>query len=155
IMTGSSSNNNGTARFRSIVGTNLANGNVASAALTISQRTCQSADSTGGTPICTAGQVGQRLLDITGFSSLLQPYSQFTGGVNVFDSNDYSMYNGLEVIFKRRITNGLGFQLAYTLSKSMDNRSWDPSLSGVSTGSVQAASSTPFDIRDRHINYAW
>ncbi len=40
-------------------------------------------------------------------------------------------------------------------SLSKDNRSWDPSLSTVSTGSVQSASSTPFDLRDRSLNYAW
>src|SRR6185369_12617648 len=38
---------------------------------------------------------------------------------------------------------------------SKDNRSWDPSLSTVSTGSVQSASSTPFDLRDRSLNYTW
>jgi hypothetical protein len=75
--------------------------------------------------------------------------------MNVFDSNDYSRYDGLQFIFKRRISSGLGFQVAYTLSKSKDNRSWDPSLSTVSTGSVQSASSTPFDLRDRRINYTW
>jgi hypothetical protein len=111
------------------------------------------ADVTAG--ICTNAQLNQRLLDINGFPFLLQPYPQFTGGLNVFDSNDYSNYHGLQFIFKRRISNGLGFQLGYTLSKSKDNRSWDPSLSTVSTGSVQSASSTPFDLRDRSLNYAW
>ncbi|HYV13403.1 MAG TPA: hypothetical protein VE980_21040, partial [Pyrinomonadaceae bacterium] len=76
-------------------------------------------------------------------------------GLNVFDSSDYSHYNGLQFILKRRINAGLGFQFGYTLSKSKDNRSWDPSLSTVSTGSVQAASSTPFDLRDRSLNYTW
>src|SRR6185295_20021348 len=66
-----------------------------------------------------------------------------------------SNYRGLQMIYKRRINAGLGFQFAYTLSKSKDNRSWDPSLSTVSTGSVQAASSTPFDLRDRSLNYTW
>jgi hypothetical protein len=73
----------------------------------------------------------------------------------VFDSSDYSNYGGLQFIFKRRIQKGLGFQFGYTLSKSKDNRSWDPSLSTVSTGSVQSASSTPFDLRDRNLNYTW
>src|SRR6185295_10199936 len=66
-----------------------------------------------------------------------------------------SNYRGLQMIFRRRINAGLGFQFAYTLSKSKDNRSWDPSLSTVSTGSVQSASSTPFDLRDRSLNYTW
>jgi hypothetical protein len=75
--------------------------------------------------------------------------------LNVFDSSDYSNYGGLQFIFKRRINAGLGFQFAYTLSESKDNRSWDPSLSTVSTGSVQSASSTPFDLRDRNLNYTF
>lgn len=156
LMTGSSANNNGTARFRALNTTALTNtgtagGSVASAAIVLSQKLCVTADITAGIP-CT---VGQRLLDLSGNGSLIQPFSQFTGGLNVFDSSDYSHYNALEVIFKRRVSGGLGFQLAYTLSKSMDNRSWDPSLSTISTGSAASASSTPFDNRNRNLNYAY
>jgi hypothetical protein len=153
IMSGNANNNGGTTRFRALNTTNITQGSVAAAALTVSQRTCTSDDVTGG--ICTNAQVGRRLLDINNLSFLLQPYPQFTGGLNVFDSNDYSNYGGLQFIFKRRISAGLGFQFGYTLSKSKDNRSWDPSLSTVSTGSVQSASSTPFDLRDRNLNYTW
>ena len=153
IMTGNAANNGGTARFRALNTTQITQGSVAAAALTVSQRTCQAAEVTAG--VCTNAQLNQRLLDLTGFPFLLQPYPQFTGGLNVFDSNDYSNYHGLQFIVKRRLTNGLTFQLGYTFSKSKDNRSWDPSLSTVSTGSVQAASSTPFDLRDRHLNYTW
>lgn len=153
IMSGNAANNGGTARFRALNTTAITQGSVASAALVTSQRTCQSADVTAG--LCTNAQLNRRLLDLHGFTFLLQPYPQFTGGFNVFDSSDYSDYHGLQFIFKRRITGGLGFQFAYTLSKSQDNRSWDPSLSTVSTGSVQSASSTPFDLRDRSLNYTW
>jgi hypothetical protein len=154
LLTGNANNNSGSTRFRALVTQNTINqGNVASAALTVSQRTCQAADVTAG--VCTNAQLGQRLVNQGGFKYFLQAFPQFTGGLNVFDSSDYSLYNGLEIIFKRRINRGLGFQLAYTLSKSKDNRSWDPSLSTVSTGSVQAASSTPFDLRDRKLNYTW
>lgn len=153
IMTGNAANNGGTARFRALNTTNITQGGAAAAALVVSQRTCQAADVTAG--VCTNPNLNRRLLDVNGFTYLLQPYPQFTGGLNVFDSNDYSNYRGLQFIFKRRIANGLGFQLGYTLSKSKDNRSWDPSLSTVSTGSVQSASSTPFDLRDRNLNYAW
>ena len=153
IMSGSANNNGGTARFRALNTTNITQGSVAAAALTVSQRTCTSDDVAGG--ICTNAQVGRRLLDLNGLSFLLQPFPQFTGGLNVFDSSDYSNYAGLQFIFKRRINTGLGFQFGYTLSKSKDNRSWDPSLSTVSTGSVQSASSTPFDLRDRSLNYTW
>lgn len=153
LFTGNAANNAGTATFRAAATTNtISLGNVASAALTASQRLCQPADVTNG--ICTA--TGVQLISRTvGNPFVFQPFTQFTGGLNVFDSNDYSRYDALELVFKRRMTNGLGFQLAYTLSKSKDNRSWDPSLSTVSTGSVQSASSTPFDLRDRRLNYAW
>jgi hypothetical protein len=113
---------------------------------------CQPADVTAG--FCTASGV-QLISQTVGNPFVFQPYTQFTGGINVFDSSDYSRYDALELVFKRRITNGLGFQLAYTLSKSKDNRSWDPSLSTVSTGNSQAASSTPLDLRDRSLNYTW
>ena len=152
LFTGNSANNAGTTTFRGLNTASIANGSVASAALSTSQRLCQTADVTNG--ICTATGV-QLIGRTTGNPFVFQPYTQFTGGLNVFDSSDYSNYHGLEFIFKRRITNGLGFQLAYTWSKSKDNRSWDPSLSTVSTGSVQSASSTPFDLRDRKLNYAW
>jgi Carboxypeptidase regulatory-like domain/TonB-dependent Receptor Plug Domain len=154
IMSGNANNNAGTARFRALNTTNITQGSVAAAALTVSQRTCTSTDDVPA-GICTNAQVGRRLLDVNGFPFLLQPFPQFTGGLNVFDSNDYSNYAGLQFIFKRRINTGLGFQFGYTLSKSKDNRSWDPSLSTVSTGSVQSASSTPFDLRDRSFNYTW
>jgi hypothetical protein len=153
IMSGNAANNGGTARFRALNTTALTQGSAATLALAVSQRTCQSADVSAG--ICTNAQLNQRLLDLTGFPFLLQPYPQFTGGLNVFDSNDYSNYHGLQLILKRRINSGLGFQVGYTLSKSKDNRSWDPSLSTVSTGSSQSASSTPFDLRDRSLNYTW
>ncbi|HJP93152.1 MAG TPA: carboxypeptidase regulatory-like domain-containing protein [Pyrinomonadaceae bacterium] len=153
IMSGNAANNGGTARFRALNTTNITQGSVAAAALIVSQKTCASDDISAG--ICTSAQSGRRLLDLYGFPFLLQPYPQFTGGFNVFDSNDYSNYGGLQFIFKRRINAGLGFQFGYTFSKSKDNRSWDPSLSTVSTGSVQSASSTPFDLRDRNLNYTW
>jgi hypothetical protein len=153
LFTGNAANNAGTATFRSVATTNtISLGNVATAAQNVSQRLCQAGDVTNG--ICTA--TGAQLISRTvGNAFLFQPYPQFTGGFNVFDSNDYSNYHGLQLIFKRRISSGLGFQFGYTLSKSKDNRSWDPSLSTVSTGNTQSASSTPFDLRDRSINYTW
>lgn len=157
LMSGNASNNNGSARFRALNTTALAatgagSGAAGSAAVTLSQRTCQAADVTA--TICTSAQLNQRLLDINGFPFLIQPYPQFTGGLNVFDSNDYSNYNAVELLFKRRMTAGLSFQLAYTWSKSKDNRSWDPSLSTINTANSQAGSATPFDLRDRSLNYA-
>jgi hypothetical protein len=152
LFTGNAANNAGTATFRTLASADIANGSVATAANRVSQRLCLAADVTAG--ICTS--TTQQLLSQTIANPFLfQPFPQFTGGFNVFDSNDYSNYRALELIVKRRITNGLGYQLAYTWSLSKDNRSWDPSLSTVSTGSSQAASSTPFDLRNRNLNYAW
>lgn len=138
LLTGTSNANGSVALFRSQFTGNLSNGNVATAAQTLARRS------------------GTTALTANGFSPFFfQQYPQFNGGLNVFDSNDHSFYQGLEFIFKRRITNGLGFQFAYTLSKSKDNRSFDPSLTTISGGTVQSASSTPFDLRDRNINYTY
>jgi len=99
---------------------------------------------------------GTRSLTSLGFSPFFFfQYPQFAGGFNVFDSSDYSNYSGLEFIFKRRFNTGLGFQVAYTWSESKDNRSFDPTQTTVSTGTSQSASSTPFNINDRSLNYSW
>lgn len=152
LFTGNAANNAGTATFRTLASASIANGSAATAALNVSQRLCLAADVTAG--FC--GAAGQQLISQTVANPFVfQPYPQFTGGLNVFDSSDYSNYKALEFVFKRRLTGGIGYQFAYTLSLSKDNRSWDPSLSTVSTGSVQSASSTPFDLRDRSLNYTW
>lgn len=124
--------------FRTQFSTDLTNSNVGTVAQTL------------------ARQTGTLALTARGFSPFFfQKYPQFNGGVNVFDSNDYSDYHGFQFILKRRMSNGLGYQLGYTRSTSKDNRSWDPSLSTVNTGNSQAGSSTPFDLRDRNLNYAF
>ena len=145
LFTGSTTNNAGTTTFRSLSAVSSAlsssqtGGGVAAAALAVSQRTSS----------------GNQLIATTiNNPFFLQPLPQFTGTVNVLDSNDVSRYNGLEVILKRRITNGIGYQVAYTLSKSMDTRSFDPTFSTVSRGTAQSASSTPYDINNRGLNYA-
>jgi hypothetical protein len=91
-----------------------------------------------------------------GFSPFyFQPYPQFTGAVNVIDSNDRSRYNALEIQFSRRSSKGLAFQASYTLAKSEDTRSFDPALTLLTRGGTgQSAANTPFDINDRDLNYA-
>lgn len=159
LFAGSTTNNAGTATFRSIPAITTAlgplstgGGGVATAAAIVSQRFCQPADVTAGR--CTS--TSQQLINQTiGNPFFIQPFPQFTGSVNVLDSNDYSRYNGLEVILKRRIGNGIGYQLAYTYSLSKDTRSFDPTFTTVSRGSAQSASSTPFDINNRRLNYSY
>ena len=94
---------------------------------------------------------------VNGFSPFFfRPYPQFSGtpGIRVLDSNDYSVYNALELELKKRFSNSVSFQFSYTLAKSTDTRSFDPTFSVVSTANAQSASSTPFDNRDRRLNYA-
>ena len=53
------------------------------------------------------------------------PYPQFTS-FNVLDSNDFSTYHALEAQLTRRFSNGISFNIAYTWSKALDTRSFDP-----------------------------
>lgn len=90
-----------------------------------------------------------------GFSPFFfQPYPQFSGAVNVLDNNDESHYNALEVQLSRRFRSGFGFQASYTLAKSTDTRSFDPTFALANRGSAQSASDTPYDIRNRKANLA-
>ncbi|MBZ5619473.1 MAG: carboxypeptidase regulatory-like domain-containing protein [Acidobacteriia bacterium] len=82
------------------------------------------------------------------------PYPQYGSGMNVVDSNDFSTYHALEVQVERRLTSGIAFQVGYTWSKSLDTRSFDPTLTVVGTGNASTASDTPFDIYNRRLNYA-
>lgn len=82
------------------------------------------------------------------------PYTQFSGGLNVIDSNDFSTYHALEAQITRKLTDGISFNVGYTWAKSMDTRSFDPTLTVVGTGNASTAANTPFDINNRRLNYA-
>jgi Carboxypeptidase regulatory-like domain/TonB-dependent Receptor Plug Domain len=113
-----------------------------------------------------AGQLGSRLqggrllTELAGLGPyFFYPYPQFLGGggggaLIVIDSEDWSRYHALEVKLERRFRGGLGWLLGYTLAKSQDTRSFDPAFTVANTGSAQSASSTPFNIHDRSLNYA-
>jgi hypothetical protein len=125
---------------RSQYASNLSTGSVASLAASLGQRI----------------QNGKTLPELAGLSPFFfVPYPQFMGGMYVIDSNDFSHYNGLEVRLQRAFSNGVSFNLSYTLSKSMDTRSFDPTSTVVSTGTAQSASNTPFDLHNRYGNYAY
>jgi hypothetical protein len=99
-------------------------------------------------------QSGATLPELAGLGPyFFFPYPQFLGGLIVIDSNDYSRYHALQTQIERRYAGGY-VSLAYTLAKSMDTRSFDPAFTTVATGASQSASSTPFDIFDRSLNYA-
>ncbi|MFN2412216.1 MAG: TonB-dependent receptor domain-containing protein, partial [Pyrinomonadaceae bacterium] len=143
LFTGSSGNAAGTGTFRGLtaVQTALAQGAVGSAALVLSQNATVRARE----------------------PFFFQPYPQFSGGLNILETNDLSRYNGLEIIMKRRFMNGLSYQASYTYSLSKDTRSWDPTFATANrTGLVgglpvtpQSSSSTPYNINDRSLNYSW
>ncbi|PYR58429.1 MAG: hypothetical protein DMF85_10740 [Acidobacteria bacterium] len=103
-------------------------------------------------------QSGKTLPELAGLGSyFFFPYPQFLNsptGVVVIDSNDYSRYHALETKLERRYGNGLGYFVGYTLSRSKDTRSYDPAFTVVSTANNQSASSTPFNVHDRSLNYA-
>ena len=149
LMTGSAGNNAGSSQFRTVFSSELNQGSVASAAFLLNQRFT-------GT---------QRTIVANGFSPFFfQPYPQFSGnqtsgGLIVIDSNDFSTYHGLELQVSRRVGRGLLMQLAYTLSKSMDTRSFDPTFSTAvrttsATNASPSAQNTPLDLRNRRLNYA-
>ncbi len=82
------------------------------------------------------------------------PFPQFSGGVTVLDSNDFSTYHGLVLQAQQRFRNGVYFQFSYTFSKSLSTRDFDPTFTVVATQNSQGASSTPFDIYNgRKLNY--
>jgi hypothetical protein len=155
LFTGNAADNDGTARFRALNGTAITQGSVATLALAASQKVCVAgADVTGG--LCTSGQIGQRILDIWGFGTFFQPFSQYTGGLFVVDSNDYSNYNGLEITFRRRMKDGLSFQFGYTFATSKDTRSFDPVFTTVQAGvTSQTGANYPFDNANRDLNYSY
>jgi hypothetical protein len=80
------------------------------------------------------------------------PFPQYSN-VTVIDSNDFSTYNGMVLQYQQHYKNGIQFQVSYTLSKALATRDFDPTFTVVSTQNAQGASSTPFDINNRKLNY--
>lgn len=111
-------------------------------------------NSVAGLATSLAQQIGANL-PARGFSPFFFfDFPQYTGGVSVVDNFDFSNYHAAELQLSRRFRDGLSFQISYTLAKSLDTRSFDPTFTVAAAGAVQSASSTPFDLRNRRINYA-
>jgi hypothetical protein len=129
----------GSQMVRRLFATQLSQNSVAALAATLGRRV----------------QGGRTLPELAGLGPFFFfAYPQFAGGMNVLDSGDRSRYHALELTVQRRFARGFGFMIGYTLSQSKDTRSFDPAFSTVRTGTNQSASSTPFDIHDRSLNYA-
>ena len=78
---------------------------------------------------------------------------QFSGGVTVIDSNSFSTYNGLVMQYRQHFKAGITFQVSYTYSKALATGDFDPTFTVYSTANSQGASSTPFDLYNRKLNY--
>ncbi|HEY3442137.1 MAG TPA: carboxypeptidase regulatory-like domain-containing protein [Paludibaculum sp.] len=129
----------GSAALRRIYTTNLRNNDVATIAQDISRR----AVSGKGQP------------EAAGLSPFFfVAYPQFANGMFVIDANDWSNYNAVQAQFQRRMTSGLEFQFSYTFGRSNDSRSFDPALTSLTGANNQSAGSSPFDIKNRRLNYA-
>ncbi|HUE84360.1 MAG TPA: hypothetical protein VMM84_19825, partial [Pyrinomonadaceae bacterium] len=133
----------GAAFIRRFFSTTVANSNVASLAAALNGVTI------------TQGGVTRNLPDATGLGKFFFiPYPQFNaGGMQIIDSNSFSNYHGGVFQLSRRFEQGLEFTVAYTFSKSLDDKSYDPTFTRISAGNVVSAQSTPFDASNRRLNY--
>lgn len=99
-------------------------------------------------------QSGQNVTALSGKGAFaVIPFPQFSGAVTAIDSNDFSTYNGLVLQVQQRYRNGIQFQFSYTFSKALATRDFDPTFTVVGTQNAQSASSTPFDVNNRKLNY--
>ncbi len=81
------------------------------------------------------------------------PFPQFSGAVSTIDPSDFSTYNGLVLQVQQRFRNGVYFQFSHTFSKSLSTRDFNPTFTVYGTANSQSASSTPFDLYNRKLNY--
>jgi hypothetical protein len=128
----------GSAAMRRIYTTDLRNNNVGAIAQDISRRSVS----------------GKGQPEAAGLSPyFFIAYPQFANAMFVVDANDWSSYNAIQAQFQRRMTGGLEFQFSYTFARSLDSRSFDPTFTVASGANNQSAGSTPFDIKNRNLNY--
>lgn len=133
----------GAAFLRRFFESTVANNNVASLAATLNGVTV------------TQGGVTKILPDAAGLGRFFfTPYPQFaSGAMQIIDSNSFSNYHGGVFQLSRRFERGLEFTVAYTYAKSMDDKSYDPTFTRISSGNTVSAASTPFDAGNRRLNY--
>ncbi len=133
----------GSAYLRANYSGNLSNGDVATIAANINNRSR------------VVNGVATQQIAINGFSPyFFTPYPQFLGGMGVVDSLGWSNYEGLQAQIRRKFSNGLQFQFGYTFSKSLDTNSFDPDQTRFAAGNSQTAGDTLQNIYNRAANYA-
>ncbi|MBL8227293.1 MAG: hypothetical protein JNL98_02400, partial [Bryobacterales bacterium] len=132
-------NETGAAMARRLFGPQFTAGNVGGLATTLANQP----------------QSGTSLTNASGLGPFFFfPYPQYGGSLATVDSNDFSTFHSLQLNFSRQFARGATVQANYVLAKSLDTRSFDPSLTVFNGGNAQSASSTPFDINNRRLNYA-
>lgn len=70
-----------------------------------------------------------------------RPFPQYQG-ITMRDNDGFSKYHALQMTLSRRMADGLVFMANYTISKTMDNSSWD-----IGGGGAGAPYVTRFDLR--------
>ncbi len=108
----------------------------------------------GGTGSACTGGTFKQLPDRNGLGTFFfNDYPQFLAGLVVIDSNSFSNYNAGIVQLQRRFQAGYEFGVSYTFSKSLDDKSYDPTFTRISGGTGQTTQSTPLDATNRRLTY--
>jgi len=93
-----------------------------------------------------AGSFARRIEDNT-LGLKLRPNQQFAL-ITMIDNHGDSNYHAAQFTLRRRFSNGVGVQMAYTFGKSIDNQSVDPVGASSGGGLSTTNSRTPTDNRN-------
>jgi hypothetical protein len=98
-----------------------------------------------------AGAFAERI-ENTALGFRLRPNQQF-GVITYIDNSGSSVYHGGQFTLRRRFASGLGLNMAYTFSKSMDNQSVDPV--GTTSGGALTTTTSRAVADIRHFDEEW
>jgi hypothetical protein len=98
-----------------------------------------------------AGAFAERI-ENTSLAFRLRPNQQFST-ITYIDNSGSSAYHGAQFTLRRRFASGLGLNMAYTFSKSMDNQSVDPV--GTSSGGALTTTTSRAVADIRHFEEEW
>ena len=98
-----------------------------------------------------AGAFAERI-ENTALGFRLRPNQQFST-ITYIDNSGSSVYHGGQFTLRRRFATGLGLNMAYTFSKSMDNQSVDPV--GTSSGGALTTTTSRAVADIRRLDEEW
>ncbi len=98
-----------------------------------------------------AGAFAERIENTT-LAFRLRPNQQFRT-ITYIDNSGSSAYHGAQFTLRRRFASGLGLNMAYTFSKSMDNQSVDPV--GTTSGGALNTTTSRAVADFRHLEEEW